>query len=96
MMKMILIKSDSCWQLAHLSYSLYQQLKLDKTFKDINIKREVIDKWDNLQIIIDDELFFDEQYRRDNERPLKPIYERLAAYHVHRIKEKLNGYKKNS
>ena len=83
LIKKILIKNDDCCVMAHLGHSLYQQLKLDNTFSGIDIKREIIKDMNNLQIYINDTLWFDE------DRRLRTVGGRLpyAADHVNNIKK---------
>ena len=86
MVKKILIRSLNCCAPAHLSHSIYQQLKMDSDFNNIEIVRETNENW-FLDIHIDDKLFYDEDDRINTGKPFKQVP--LPADVVNLIRERL-------
>ena len=82
-LKKIKIKSDDCCTFAHMSYSLSQQLKLDDTFKDVEIERILIKELNNLIIYLNGSVWYNaiNQFHKDR----KPYP--YPAEHVKNIKE---------
>ena len=70
--------------MARLGHSLNQQLKLDGVFNNVSVKREIIKDFDNLQIYINDKLWFDEDKRLQSKNPGLLPY---AANHIINMKK---------